>query len=111
MKTLIAFALFMTATLTMAASGKAPSQKEAKITMAHARATALKTAAGRIESEELEREGGLLSYSFDIRGTKGGITEVNVDANSGKVVKVEQESKAKEAAEKKQEAKEKSKKH
>ena len=82
-------------------------QKEAKITMAAAKATALKKAPGKVESEELEREHGKLIYSFDIRNSKGTIDEVNVNAIDGKVIAVEHENKAKEAAEKKQEAKEK----
>ena len=81
-------------------------QKEAKITLAAARAVALKKAPGTVKSEELERENGRLIYSFDI-STKSGITEVNVNAMDGKVVDAHHESKAKEAAEKKQEAKEK----
>src|SRR5882672_10469201 len=79
-----------------------------KISMAEARATALKSAPGKIKSEELENEKGRWIYSFDIQ-TKTNITEVNVDANTGKVVDVQHETPAKEAAEKKQEAKEKKK--
>ncbi|MEA2571518.1 MAG: hypothetical protein QOI24_3519 [Acidobacteriota bacterium] len=83
-------------------------QKEAKISMADARKTAMtKEPKGKIESEELEREHGKLIYSFDIRNPKGTITEVAVSAIDGKIVSVEHENKAKEAAEKKQEAKEK----
>jgi uncharacterized membrane protein YkoI len=89
-------------------SDQAALQKEAKITMDAARATALKKAPGKVESSELEKEHGKLIYSFDIRNAKGTIDEVNVDAITGAVVAVEHESKAKEAAEKKQEAKEKS---
>src|SRR5436190_23828073 len=72
-------------------------QKEAKITMKQARATALKSARGTIKSEELEREHGKLIYSFDI-SAKSGVTEVNVDAISGKVIGVQHETPAKEAA-------------
>ena len=83
-------------------------QKEAKITMARAREIALKKVpGGTIESGELEREHGKLIYSFDIKTDKPGVTEVNVDAKSGKVLSTKQETPAKEAAEKKQEAKEK----
>jgi len=80
-----------------------------KITMAEARATALKKAPGKVTSEELENEKGIWIYSFDIRTSKKEVTEVNVDAMNGKVVAVQHESAAKEAAEKKQEAKEKTK--
>ena len=83
-------------------------QKEAKISMKKARAIALKKVPnGKIASSELERENGKLIYSFDIKTGKGGVTEVNVDAINGKVVDVHEESAAKEAAEKKLEAKEK----
>jgi hypothetical protein len=85
-------------------------QKEAKISMTRAREIALKKAPGKIESGELEREHGKLIYSFDIRQPgKSGITEVAVDAMNGKIIDVHHETPAKEAAEKKQEAKEKKK--
>jgi major membrane immunogen (membrane-anchored lipoprotein) len=91
-----------------AAPPKEDLSKEAKISMAAARKTAMtKEPKGKIESEELEREHGKLIYSFDIRNPKGTITEVAVNAIDGKIVSVEYENKAKEAAEKKQEAKEK----
>jgi uncharacterized membrane protein YkoI len=82
-----------------------------KITMEQARATALKKAPGKVKSEELENEHGKLIYSFDIATSKKAITEVNVDAMNGKIVAVQQENAAKEAAEKVQEAKEKPAKH
>jgi Peptidase propeptide and YPEB domain len=90
-----------------AASDQAAMEKEAKITMEQARKIALgKVKNGKIESGELEREHGKLIYSFDIKSPKG-VTEVNVDALDGKIVAVQHENAAKEAAEKKQEAKEK----
>jgi uncharacterized membrane protein YkoI len=85
--------------------------KQAKITMEQARETALKRAPGNVESGELEKEHGKLVYSFDIRNSKGTITEVQVSAISGKVVRVERENKKQEAAEKDKEAKEKGAKH
>lgn len=95
-----------------AAADQAAMEKEAKITMEQARKIALaKVKDGKIESGELEREHGKLIYSFDIKSPKG-VTEVNVNALDGKIVAVQHENAAKEAAEKKQEAKEKaSKKH
>lgn len=78
-----------------------------KIGMAKARAIAAKQAAGKIESSELEKEGGKMIYSFDIRNKKGTITEVNIDAYTGAIVNVEEENKKSEAAEKRQESKEK----
>lgn len=68
-------------------------QRQAKITMEQAREIALRRAAGNVEGGELEREHGHLVYSFDIRNAKGTITEVQVDAKSGKVVRVEEENK------------------
>jgi uncharacterized membrane protein YkoI len=75
--------------------------------MAQARAIALKKAAGTVKSEELENEKGKWIYSFDIATSKSDVTEVNVDAMNGKIVDVQHENAAKEAAEKKAEAKEK----
>jgi uncharacterized membrane protein YkoI len=78
-----------------------------KISMKKAKAVALKKVpGGKIESAELENEGGKLIYSFDIKNPKG-ITEVNVDAMNGKIVAVQNETPAKEAAEKKAEQKKK----
>ncbi len=60
---------------------------KAKVTMAQARAIALKAHPGRITDTELENEGGGsgLSYSFDI--VSGGNTfEVGVDARTGAVL-------------------------
>src|SRR5438874_3553596 len=83
-------------------------QKEAKISMEKAREIALKKVpGGKIESAELEREHGKLVYSFDIKTAKPGVTEVLVNAINGKIVSVTHETPAKEATEKKQEAKEK----
>jgi uncharacterized membrane protein YkoI len=80
--------------------------REAKITMKQARATALNRAPGNVESSELEREHGLLVYSFDIRNTKGTITEVQVNALTGKIARIEHENKKQEAAEKGRERRE-----
>ena len=63
-------------------------QKEAKISEADARATALKEVPnGTVKSEELEREKGKLIYSYDITVPgKSGVEEVNVNATDGSVV-------------------------
>jgi uncharacterized membrane protein YkoI len=85
-------------------------QKEAKISEADARATALKQVPnGTVKSEELEREKGKLIYSYDISvAGKTGVDEVNVNAIDGSVVgKVTHESPKTEKKEAKQEAKEK----
>ena len=82
-------------------------QREAKITKEQAQETALKRAPGNVESSELEREHGKLVYSFDIRNAQGTITEVQVSAITGKIVRVEHENKRQEAAEKRKERREK----
>ena len=84
-------------------------QKEAKISEADARATALKQVPnGTVKSEELEREKGKLIYSYDISVPgKTGIDEVNVNAIDGSVVGKSHESPKTEKKEAKQEAKEK----
>jgi uncharacterized membrane protein YkoI len=74
---------------------------QAKITKEQAQEIALKRAPGTVESGELEREHGKLVYSFDIRNAKGTIDEVQVSAITGKIVRVEHETKAQEEAEKK----------
>lgn len=79
--------------------------KQAKITMAQAREIAMKNASGKIEGEELEREHGKLLYSFDIRNAKGTITEVQVDAKTGKLLSAKEESKQDEEKEKQQDEK------
>ena len=112
MKSLISITSVALALVLETAVAHAPTQaqlqKEAKISMEKARHVALaKVPHGKIESEELEREHGKLIYSFDIKTSQPGVTEVNVDAMNGKVIDVHHETPASEAAEKKQEAKEK----
>ena len=82
-------------------------QRQAKVTLEQARETALKRAPGTVEEGELEREHGKLVYSFDIRNARGTITEVQVSAITGKVVRVEHENKKQEAAEKRKDSKKK----
>jgi uncharacterized membrane protein YkoI len=59
----------------------------AKVTLAQARATAVRAHPGVITDQELEKErGGTgLRYSFDIK-SKGKTFEVGVDARTGKVL-------------------------
>ena len=73
---------------------------QARVTLAQARAIALKARPGQITDQELEKEGGGsgLRYSFDVKS--GGRTyEVGVDAKSGKVLENGGESADAEAAE------------
>ncbi len=75
--------------------------KDAKITEAAASAIAQKRVpAGVIQAVELEREGGKLIYSYEIKvPKKSGIEEVNVDGMTGNVVAVKHESAATEKKE------------
>jgi uncharacterized membrane protein YkoI len=73
----------------------------AKISEADARATALaKVPGGTVSSAELEKEHGKLIWSFDIAkaGSKN-ITEVQVDATTGKIVSTRIETPEKERSE------------
>jgi len=74
--------------------------KKAKLTLAQAREIALREDNGKVESEELEKEKGKLIYSFDIRNAAGTITEIWVDAKTGKVVHKSEENAEAEAKEK-----------
>jgi len=78
---------------------------EAKVSEADAIATAEKEVPdGKIESAEIEREGGRLIYSFDVKAPhKSGVEEVQVDAATGSVVKKEHETAKEEKAEMKKE--------
>src|SRR2546430_1854945 len=83
-------------------SDQAKLQAEARVSRAEAEKIALSQAPnGTIKEAELEKEKGKLIWSFDIAtpGAKD-ITEVGVDAITGKVVSVEKETPEKEAKEK-----------
>ncbi len=80
------------------AQSQADLQKQAKVTMNAAKATALAAAPGKVKSAEIEKENGKLIYSFDI-ASKGKLHEVNVDAMTGKLIENTIESKADEAKE------------
>ena len=66
--------------------------------MEQAKATALQKENGTIKSSELEKEHGRWIYSFDISSAEG-VHEVNVDANTGKVVEDSKETAVDEAKE------------
>ena len=63
-----------------------------RISMAHARAIALKLAPGKIISSEYENEGGGWRYSFDIQ-QRGNIQEIGIDGRTGRVVENKSEGK------------------
>ena len=97
--------------LTATSAGAAP--PTAKISEATAQATALaKVPGGRVKAHELEREKGLLIYSFDIVvAGRPGIEEVNVNALDGSIVAVRHEDPAAERLEAKQDRAEKAASH
>lgn len=72
----------LAASVALAAPQKGP---PAKLTMAQARAIALKAAPGKIVESDYEKEKGAWRYSFDIRQGKR-IHEIGIDANNGKIV-------------------------
>ena len=84
-----------------AAPSESELMKQAKIDKKHAEKIALSQVPnGRFASEELEQENGKLVWSFDIAktGTKN-ITEVQVDAVTGKIVSTKLETPAAQAKE------------
>jgi hypothetical protein len=87
----------------------AQSKPKPKISMEQATTIALQKENGTVKSSELEKEHGRWIYSFDI-STPSGIREVNVDANTGKIVENSKETAADEAREAAQEHKQKGKK-
>jgi hypothetical protein len=93
-------------TAVLAASPLLAKPQGARITMAAAKAKALKVVPnGRIKSSELEREHGRLIYSFDISvAGRTGIEEVQINALDGSLVSVEHETPAKERREARDEA-------
>ena len=117
------YASVLAAALTLAATNRASAQaaepaapkkesqatlrKEAKITEADARKTALAAVpGGSVQSHELERENGKLIYSYDIKvAGKPGIEEINVDAMTGAIIAHQHEDPKAEAKERKAEAK------
>jgi len=92
-----------------ASSGEKGLAAQAKISKAEAQRIALeKVPNGIIKEGELEKEKGLLIWSFDIAtpGSKN-ITEVNVDAITGKIVAMDVETPEDQAKEKAEDAKKK----
>ena len=88
--------------LTTAVAFAAP---KPKLSMKQARDIALKAVPGTVKSEEYEHEKGKWVYSFDITTKEPGVTEVLVDANTGKIIETSHETPAQEAKEKEQEKK------
>ncbi len=72
-------------TAMMASAAGAVTPPAAKLSMAQARAIALKKAPGTVAKGEYEKEGGSWRYSFDIK-QHGRIHEIGVDGNTGRIV-------------------------
>lgn len=107
--------LFVLSTMPLAAQQAVPVLKEDKPGLA-AQATVsadsalriarLRVPGGTVAAREIEDEDGKLIYSFDMKVPgRTGIEEVNVDARTGAVIGVEHESPAKEARERRRDAK------
>jgi uncharacterized membrane protein YkoI len=90
-----------TFTLRAAEETQAELKTQAKITQAEAEKTALaKVPSGKIKTAELEKEHGKLIWSFDISMPKSkNITEIQVDAKTGKIVSTQTETPKDQAAE------------
>jgi uncharacterized membrane protein YkoI len=85
-KALLGITLFAAVTAANPVLAKpAPHVPRARISMAQARATALRLAPGQIKSAEYENEAGGWRYSFDIQ-QKGHIQEIGIDGQTGRVV-------------------------
>jgi Peptidase propeptide and YPEB domain len=102
-------AVFLSAVLFFSCAVVTAEAQTKKIGMKRAKEIASQQVQGKFQSSELEKEHGKWIYSFDIRKSNGGIMEVNIDAFTGAVIAVEEESAEKEAAEKAQEKTEKKK--
>ncbi len=66
-------------------------RKRVKISAEQARRTALDRVAGAIVEEELEKENGRIVYSIEIRDKNQKVFDVEVDAETGAIVNVEEE--------------------
>jgi hypothetical protein len=107
--TCVAFAGLVAMTPAFAAeSTQAQLRAEAKVTETKATATALaRVPQGNVKSVELEREKGMLVWSFDIAQARAkGVTEIQVDAITGKIVSLKKETAAQETKEATAETKE-----
>jgi uncharacterized membrane protein YkoI len=97
----VAVVAFMAVTTNGAEESQAVLKRQIKVTEAQARSTALaKVLNGTVKSSELEKENNKLIWSFDIATPKTqNITEVQVDAKTGKIVSTHIETPAKQAKE------------
>jgi uncharacterized membrane protein YkoI len=80
------------ASLVGVSAASAATAPKPRISMATARAMALKLAPGKIISSEYEKEGGIWRYSFDIQ-QKDHVQEIGIDGRTGKIVENKSEGK------------------
>ena len=66
--------------------------KQAKISLEEGRGKTLERVSGDVLESELEREKGRLVYEFEIRDKNSKVQEVLVDADTGEIIGVEEES-------------------
>jgi uncharacterized membrane protein YkoI len=101
LSTLGLLAVLSASTATAAEESRAALMAQAKVTEAGAQKTALaRVPGGSVKSSELEKERGKLIWSFDISTPKSrNITEVQVDAKTGKIVSTQTETPADQAKE------------
>lgn len=92
MKKLLTTGLAATAMIAASAAVAATTAPKPRISMANARAMALKLAPGKIISSEYEKEGGIWRYSFDIQ-QRGHVQEIGIDGRTGKIVENKSEGK------------------
>jgi uncharacterized membrane protein YkoI len=82
-------------------------RKRVKISAEQARRIALERVSGTIIEEELEKENGRIVYSIEIRDANRKVYDVEVDAQTGAIVNVEEEDEDDDDDEKPQERKKK----
>ena len=66
-------------------------REKIKITIEQARKTALERVSGTIVEEEIEKENGRIVYSIEVKDANGKVFDVEVDAETGAIAKVEEE--------------------
>ncbi len=95
--------VFLAAVLFISCAIVSADAQTKKIGMKRAKEIASQQVQGTFKSSELEKENGKWIYSFDMLTKEGKIMEVEIDAYSGAVIAVDEETPEKEAAEKAQE--------
>lgn len=92
MKKTLTIAIATLAAAGLVAAAPASTAPKPTISMARAKAMALKLAPGRLISSEYEKEDGGWRYSFDIQ-QKGHVQEIGIDGRTGRIVENKSEGK------------------